>query len=116
MLLVKLLLMPIKLSGKLTLYVIGAIILAVVMIITVLNGICSGLLKLAGGIVLGICVFGVVGMIARMGFDPQVIIPMIASTLFVVLAMYTPDIIQFVLNKISSISYFLFDSASFSLM
>ncbi len=116
MLLIKLLLIPLKLVLKLLLYTIGGIILGTIFLITVINGVCSGLLKFIGYLVLGVCVISVITMSIQTGFQLNIVLPMIVSTVSVILVMYAPDAIQFILNRISSFSFFLFDKASFSLI
>ena len=115
MLLLKLSLLPFKLSAKLALYITGGIILAVVFLLTTVNGLLSGLLKLIGTIIILAAVFDAVSMFATIGFNMGALISILITSGAVLLAMYVPDFIQFIFNKVSDISYFLFDAASFRL-
>lgn len=115
MLLLKLSLLPFKLTAKLALYITGGIILAVVFLLTTVNGLLSGMLKLIGTIIILAAVFAVVSMFATIGFNMGAFISILISSGAVLLAMYLPNFMQFIFNKVSYISYFLFDAASFKL-
>ena len=68
MLLLKLLLLPLKLTAKLLIYSIGTIIILFFFVMTITNGIFSGLIKVIGSFILLMCGFASVSYTHLSGY------------------------------------------------
>ena len=115
MLLLKLLLLPLKLTAKLLIYSIGTIIILFFFVMTISNGIFSGLIKVIGSFILLMCGFAFISMFFTVGFSLTGFISIVIATGFITLVMFAPDMIQNILNGISGIAFALFNTASFRL-
>ena len=115
MLLLKLLLLPLKLTAKLLIYSIGTIII-LFFVMTITNGIFSGLIKVIGSFILLMCGFAFISMFFTVGFSLTGFISIVIAVGFITLVMFAPDMIQNILNGISRIAFALFNTASFRLI
>lgn len=114
MLLLKLLLLPLKLTAKLLIYSVGAAIILFFLMLTIFNGFFSGLFKIIGNFILLICVLAFISMFFT-GFSMMGLISIMIVVGFIMLVMLAPDLIQIILNGISGIAFTLFNAASFRL-
>ena len=98
MLLLKLLLLPLKLTAKLLIYSIGTIIILFFFVMTITNGIFSGLIKVIGSFILLMCGFAFISMFFTVGFSLTGFISIVIAAGFITLVMFAPDMIQNILN------------------
>ena len=115
MLLLNLLLLPLKLAVKLLLYSVGAVFILFFAMLTLLNGIFSGLFKFVGTIIILMCIVSVIFSPLIGGFSRIDYISVIVMTVFMLLVMLAPEAVQLILNGLCSIAFALFNGASFKL-
>ena len=115
MLLLKLLLLPLKLTAKLLIYSVGAVIILFFLMLTLFNGFFSALFNFIGSFILLMCGLAFISMFFTVGFSMTGLISIMIVVGFITLVMLSPDLIQYILNGILGIAFSLFNAASFRL-